>query len=195
MWCASGRRPASQSSPNFWRSAASRQQEPPCRNSAERPRGQSGCKRKARRFLPSPTRPQKLLAAPASARHLLALFFQKDPIVQRLGHRPFTADTRVRIPLGSLSFRGGWSLRGSLPPGAILQPAGRRDSRTRSASGRGRENLAFLHGFPPDGQTIAESHPVQVFQVQDRRCGIDHWIADFIFQARRHVGHSEWGER
>ena len=29
-----------------------------------------------------------------------------DPIVQRLGHRPFTAVTRVRIPLGSLSPRG-----------------------------------------------------------------------------------------
>jgi hypothetical protein len=28
---------------------------------------------------------------------------QPDPIVQRLGHRPFTAVTRVRIPLGSLS--------------------------------------------------------------------------------------------
>ena len=29
------------------------------------------------------------------------VFFVNDPIVQRLGHRPFTAVTRVRIPLGS----------------------------------------------------------------------------------------------
>ena len=29
---------------------------------------------------------------------------RKDPIVQRLGHRPFTAVTRVRLPLGSLVF-------------------------------------------------------------------------------------------
>ena len=27
--------------------------------------------------------------------------YSADPIVQRLGHRPFTAVTRVRIPLGS----------------------------------------------------------------------------------------------
>jgi hypothetical protein len=51
-------------------------------------------------FEPSPTPSEIKLASGRPRQQFLVP--NLDPIVQRLGHRPFTAVTRVRIPLGSL---------------------------------------------------------------------------------------------